>query len=99
PYLAQKLDERSIARVFSGQSFRAGSDSFGNRQLTRRENLHGADFYFWNSTLVSDGELPNIGNLIAPKFRPHGMLRGRGYNLDHAAMHLEFAALGHHVHA
>src|SRR5699024_6656757 len=99
PYLAQKLDERSIARVFGGQSLRASSDSLGNRKLTRRENLHGADFYFWNSTQVSDGELPNIANLIAPKFHTHGIIQGRGENIDYAATHREFTALGHHVHA
>ena len=97
--LAQKLHEGSIARVLGGQGIPTLGDVLCNRQLTRRKNLHGADFNFGNSALVSDGELTNIGDLIAPKFHADRIVQGRGKDINNAAAHREFATLGHHIHA
>jgi len=74
-------------------------DSFGNRKLASGEDFDRTDLDFRDGALVSDGELANIGDFIAPEFHADRVVQGGWENVDDATAHGKLAALGHHVHA
>ncbi len=99
--LGEHLGEVRVGGVRLGQRPGAVLDLVGEQQLAarRRGQLGDLRLVALERTLVGDGELADLGDLVAPELDADGVLGGGHEDVEDAAADGELAALLDHVDA
>ncbi|SIL16691.1 Uncharacterised protein [Mycobacteroides abscessus subsp. abscessus] len=81
-----------------GQLGSPGPHLVGEEQFATGHSEHGGDLQLRDRTLVGDGEVAHLADLVAPELDAHRMVGSGTEHVENAAAHRELTAAGHHVH-
>ncbi len=82
----------------SGEFGGAGAHLLGEKQFATGHGEYGRDLQLRDRSLVGDGEVAHLADLVTPELDPHRMVGGGTENIQDAAAHRELPTAGHHVH-